>query len=71
VEKEHGIDFKAYFADALEALQEFVDADLVTISDDKISVSTTGTLLIRNIAMPFDAYMHQYGGNKKSFSKTV
>jgi oxygen-independent coproporphyrinogen-3 oxidase len=71
VEKEHGIDFKAYFGDALEELQEFVDADLVTITDDKISVSTTGTLLIRNIAMPFDAYMHQYGGNKKSFSKTV
>jgi len=54
VEKEHGIDFKAYFADALEALQEFVDADLVEISDEKITVSPTGTLLIRNIAMPFD-----------------
>ncbi len=71
VEKEHNIDFKAYFADALEALQEFVDADLVTITDEKITVSPTGTLLIRNIAMPFDAYMNKYGGNKKSFSKTV
>ncbi len=71
VEKEHGINFKAYFADALEALQEFADADLITVTDEKISVGTTGTLLIRNIAMPFDAYMHQYGGNKKSFSKTV
>ena len=71
VEKEHGINFKEYFADALSALQEFVDADLMTITDDKIAVGTTGTLLIRNIAMPFDAYMHQYGGNKKSFSKTV
>jgi oxygen-independent coproporphyrinogen-3 oxidase len=56
VEKEHKIDFKSYFADALHALQEFVDAGLITITDDKISVSTTGTLLIRNIAMPFDAY---------------
>jgi len=71
VEKEHGIDFKKYFADALEELQEFADADLVKINNDRITVSTTGTLLIRNIAMPFDAYMHQYGGNKKSFSKTV
>jgi oxygen-independent coproporphyrinogen-3 oxidase len=71
VEKEHKIDFKSYFADALEALQEFVDADLVTITDDKITVSTTGTLLIRNIAMPFDAYMKKYGESKKSFSKTV
>jgi len=71
VEKEHKIDFKSYFADALEALQEFVEAELVTITDNKISVSTTGTLLIRNIAMPFDAYMKKYGESKKSFSKTV
>jgi len=71
VEAEHNIDFKTYFADALEALQEFVDADLVTIKDDKITISTTGTLLIRNIAMPFDAYMKKYAQSKKSFSKTV
>jgi len=71
VNKEHNITFSEYFADALDALQEFVEAELVTITDDKITVSATGTLLIRNIAMPFDAYMHQYGGDKKSFSKTV
>jgi len=71
VEKEHNIIFDDYFSDALKALDEFVKAKLVTITDKKISVSPTGTLLIRNIAMPFDAYMHQYGGSKKSFSKTV
>ncbi len=71
VEAEHNIDFKRYFADALEALQEFVEADLITITEDKITVSTTGTLLIRNIAMPFDAYMKKYAQSKKSFSKTV
>ncbi|RLA63846.1 MAG: oxygen-independent coproporphyrinogen III oxidase [Epsilonproteobacteria bacterium] len=70
-EKEHGIVFKEYFADALESLQEFEKEDLVTISDKNISVSTTGTLLIRNIAMPFDAYMNKYKESKKSFSKTV
>jgi len=71
VEREHNIVFDDYFADALEALEEFVDEDLVTITKDKISVSPTGTLLIRNIAMPFDAYMNKYGSSKKSFSKTV
>ena len=71
VEREHNINFKEYFSDALTALEEFVDGDLITITDDKISVSATGTLLIRNIAMPFDAYMNKYGGNKKSFSKTL
>ena len=71
VDQEHNINFKEYFADALEALQEFVEAELITIKDDKISVSTTGTLLIRNIAMPFDAYMKKYAQSKKAFSKTV
>jgi len=71
IEAEHGIDFKTYFADALKALQEFVDAALLSITDDKVIVSNTGTLLIRNIAMPFDAYMKKYAQSKKAFSKTV
>jgi oxygen-independent coproporphyrinogen-3 oxidase len=71
VEDEHGINFKEYFANALEELKEFEDASLIEISDKKLTVSLTGTLLIRNIAMPFDAYMHKYSANKKSFSKTV
>ena len=71
VESELGINFKEYFADAVKDLSEFIDAGLVTLSEDKIKVSETGTLLIRNIAMPFDAYMQKYTGSKKSFSKTV
>jgi len=71
VEKEFGIDFKAYFTDALEALQPMVDEGLVQISDKEISVSQTGTLVIRNIAMPFDAYMQKHAESKKTFSKTV
>ncbi len=71
VESELGINFNEYFADAIEDLSEFIDAGLVTLSEDKIKVSETGTLLIRNIAMPFDAYMQKYAGSKKSFSKTV
>ena len=71
VNREFNIEFNEYFADAIEALQEFVDADLMTIDDNEIKVSTTGTLLIRNIAMPFDAYMKKYAQSKKAFSKTV
>jgi oxygen-independent coproporphyrinogen-3 oxidase len=71
VEKEFGINFKKYFEDALENLQEFVDADLITITDSEISVSPTGTMLIRNISMPFDAYMKKDEENKKRFSKTI
>ena len=71
VEKEFGINFKKYFEDALENLQEFVNADLITITDSEISVSPTGTMLIRNISMPFDAYMKKDEENKKRFSKTI
>ena len=71
VEGEHNIKFDDYFADALQALKEFEEAKLITIENSKISVSATGTLLIRNIAMPFDAYMKKYAKSKKTFSKTV
>jgi oxygen-independent coproporphyrinogen-3 oxidase len=71
VEKEFNIDFGKYFKDALADLQEFVEAELVTITDKEILVNQTGTMLIRNIAMPFDAYMKKTDDNKKRFSKTI
>jgi len=71
VEKEFDIKFDEYFADALNALQEFVEAELVTITEDKITVSQTGTMLIRNISMPFDAYLNNIPEDKRRFSKTI
>ena len=71
VEKEFNINFKEYFGDALKALEEFIEAELVTISDDKIEVSQTGTMLIRNISMPFDAYLNNIPEDKRRFSKTI
>ena len=71
VEKEFDINFKEYFCDALDALEEFVKEDLVKIDDDEIKVSQTGTMLIRNIVMPFDAYLKKIPENKRMFSKTV
>ena len=69
--KKFDVDFNTYFADALEALKPFQDEDLLSISENKIECSQTGTLLIRNICMPFDAYMKKHAANKKTFSKTV
>ena len=70
-EKLYNINFKEYFADAIEALEPFVEEGLITIDDEKIECSETGTLLIRNIAMPFDAYMKKHASSSKTFSKTV
>ena len=70
-EKLFNLEFKSYFADAIEALKPFEEDELLSISDDFIECSQTGTLLIRNIAMPFDAYMKKHATNAKTFSKTV
>ena len=65
------INFKEYFAKEIEELQVFKDEKLISISDKQILCTPTGTLLIRNIAMPFDAYMKKHAKNSKTFSKTV
>lgn len=71
VEENFNIDFNEYFDDALKALNEFEQAQLVEITEDKIQVSQTGTMLIRNICMPFDAYLNKIPENKRRFSKTI
>ena len=71
VEEKFGINFNEYFKDDLSDLDEFIEADLVSIENDKITVSPTGTMLIRNICMPFDAYLKKVPENKRRFSKTI
>ncbi|MDX9814595.1 MAG: oxygen-independent coproporphyrinogen III oxidase [Sulfurimonadaceae bacterium] len=67
----HNVKFSEYFADAIDELKPFEEDGLLSISDDSIECSETGTLLIRNISMPFDAYMKKHTQNAKTFSKTV
>ncbi len=71
VEKNSNIDFKEYFKNDLPQLEEFIQAELLSINDEKIQVSPTGTMLIRNICMPFDAYLKKIPENKRRFSKTI
>jgi oxygen-independent coproporphyrinogen-3 oxidase len=70
-ESMYGVVFTTYFADALLSLKPFENDGLVNISAKSIECSPTGTLLIRNIAMAFDAYMHVHAKSDKTFSKTV
>ncbi|NPA81905.1 MAG: oxygen-independent coproporphyrinogen III oxidase [Epsilonproteobacteria bacterium] len=71
IEKEFDINFKEYFKDSLQELKEFEKEELVEINDKEIKVSETGTMLIRNIVMPFDAYLKKIPEKKRVFSKTV
>jgi oxygen-independent coproporphyrinogen-3 oxidase len=69
-EKDTKINFFEKFKNEVEELQEFVDANLVTITPEKIEVNKTGAMLIRNIVLPFDEYFKKMQ-NQKAFSKTV
>lgn len=71
VEKEFGIEFGEYFAPALAALEAFVGDGLVVLSADRIEIVGAGRLLLRNIAMCFDAYLDAMTKTKPMFSRTV
>jgi oxygen-independent coproporphyrinogen-3 oxidase len=71
IEKTYGINFNRYFKDAIEALQPFKEEELIMIDDKEIKASATGAMLIRNISMAFDAYLHKFKDSKKTFSKTI
>lgn len=71
VESKYNIEFDSYFADALEALEQFEIDELVELTNNQIKVTTAGRLLVRNIAMNFDAYLQRKEKNKPQFSRTV
>jgi oxygen-independent coproporphyrinogen-3 oxidase len=70
-ERTFGIDFDEYFANDLPKLRPFIDEGLVTHDADKIRVTGSGILIIRNVAMCFDAYLEKMMREKPVFSKTV
>ena len=71
IESRFGIAFDEYFRNTYPKLGTFVDDGLVTLQDDRIIVNGMGRLVIRNIAMCFDAYLDQMIKEKPIFSKTV
>jgi len=71
VERKFGIVFDSYFESSLGGLEQFVDDGLVTLDGDTIAIVGPGRLLLRNIAMCFDAYIDSMAKNKPIFSRTV
>ena len=66
-----GIDFDAYFHQALRALQGLEQDGLVRISDTRIAVTELGRIFLRNIAMCFDAYLGAAESVAPRYSRTV
>ena len=69
--REWGINFDSYFTSALEDLKDMQSDGLVTLGVDKVRVTEAGRVFLRNIAMVFDAYLHQQQADKPRYSKTV
>ncbi|MBK1992157.1 oxygen-independent coproporphyrinogen III oxidase [Campylobacter sp. 2018MI35] len=69
IETEFNIDFFEYFKEDLINLDEY--KDFIQRDSKMIKVNETGVLLIRNIAMCFDAYLRKIDEDKKVFSKTL
>lgn len=57
LERRYAIDFDDYFADSLEQLQPLAADGLVRLEPGRITVTSQGRLLLRNIAMCFDRYL--------------
>ncbi len=70
IEKKYGLDFDEVFADALEALQPMREDGLLSLLPDRIEIHPLGRLMVRNIAMAFDAYL-KTPEEAKRYSRTV
>jgi len=69
IEKRFDVAFSDYFAPELQALTEMADDGLVSVDRESITVQPLGRLLMRNIAMVFDAYMKQAA--RQQFSRAI
>jgi oxygen-independent coproporphyrinogen-3 oxidase len=70
IEKEFGIDFDSYFSEALKKLKSLETDGLIRVTKERLTPTAEGRVFLRNLAMPFDAYLPQ-PGDKKIFSRTV
>ncbi|EDP75837.1 oxygen-independent coproporphyrinogen III oxidase [Hydrogenivirga sp. 128-5-R1-1] len=69
IEEEFGINFEDYFERELEELRELEEDGLIELKDRRINILPVGRLLIRNVAMVFDAYLKSK--KELKFSRTI
>jgi oxygen-independent coproporphyrinogen-3 oxidase len=68
IEAAHGITFSDYFAEALTSMDAMQADGLVKISERRLDVLPAGRLMMRNLAMAFDAYLTP---REERYSRTV
>jgi oxygen-independent coproporphyrinogen III oxidase len=65
------IDFNDYFSESLNKLKPFINDGFIRRENGRLIISPNGRLIIRNIAMCFDAYLDRMTKEKPIFSRTV
>jgi len=70
-EAQFGIDFHAAFAQQLDQLAPMAADGLIELETDRISVTPRGRPFLRNICMPFDAYLEPTPAASSRFSATI
>jgi oxygen-independent coproporphyrinogen-3 oxidase len=71
IEERYKINFDQYFMNELNDFSMFIEDRLLQVSDNEIIVNETGRVVIRNIAMIFDAFLRKNKIKKHRFSKTI
>jgi oxygen-independent coproporphyrinogen III oxidase len=73
IEREFGVDFAGYFGASLARLAPLAADGLVRLSPAHITATAVGRLLLRSIAMCFDAYLGaaQPGAGAPAYSRAV
>lgn len=71
--RQFGIDFNSHFEQELATLRPMEQDGLLEISAAEISIKHRGRPFLRNICMPFDAYLQAHRGDHPppSFSATI
>lgn len=71
IEEKYSISFDDYFHASLRKIYPMIEEGLVLHRPNKIEVLGMGKMLIRNVAMAFDAYLDEMVKDKPVFSRTV
>ena len=70
IELAYLVDFRSYFAAELKALRRLQAEGLVDLTDEWITVTPRGRLLVRVICMVFDRYVREARA-RASYSKVI
>jgi len=68
IEQEHKINFDQFFSSELEDLKPLENDGLVRLSKNEITITDTGRLLVRNIALVFDTHTRNRSAH---FSRSI